>query len=55
MVLRCLILITFARLRCYSKDFKEQEKLHLRIALQHFEFDVPQHPKLKNLSSLFEL
>ena len=39
----------------YSQDFTEHEKILLRFQLQHFEVDVPCHPKLQDLSSLSEL
>ncbi|XP_026417381.1 uncharacterized protein LOC113312862 [Papaver somniferum] len=41
----------------YPKDFTEQEKLHLRIQLQHYEHSVVSYEefkKLKNISSLCE-
>ncbi|XP_055961471.1 uncharacterized protein LOC130015407 [Mercurialis annua] len=34
--------------KIYPEDFTEQEKLHLKIQLHHYEPDVPQHTKLKN-------
>ena len=39
----------------YPKDFTEQEKVHLRFQLQHYELDVPKHPDFQNLSSIYEL
>ncbi|XP_055960641.1 uncharacterized protein LOC130015115 [Mercurialis annua] len=39
----------------YPEDFTDQEKLHFKIQLYHYEFDVPQHEELKNLSTLSEL
>jgi len=39
----------------YSLDFFEQEKISLRFQLKHFELDVLNHPKSKNLSSIVEL
>ncbi|XP_062075657.1 uncharacterized protein LOC133779756 [Humulus lupulus] len=40
----------------YPDDFSEQElAVHLRIELQHFELDIPNHPELKNLSGIHEL
>nr|XP_043615833.1 uncharacterized protein LOC122587715 [Erigeron canadensis] len=39
----------------YLLDFTEQEKLQLRSELQHYELDIPYHPKLKNARSLSEL
>ena len=39
----------------YPGDFIEQEKLHLRIQVQHYELDVPFHFELRNLSTIFEL
>jgi hypothetical protein len=43
----CLLVDKF-----YPKDFSNQEKIHLRLQLQHYELDVPNHPKLKNMSSI---
>jgi hypothetical protein len=39
----------------YSLDFSEQEKIHLKYQLKHFELEVLNHPKLKNLPSIAEL
>ncbi|XP_061370261.1 uncharacterized protein LOC133312978 [Gastrolobium bilobum] len=39
----------------YSRDFTEQEKLHLKMELQHFDLDIPKHPDLINLSTTSEL
>ncbi|XP_050211754.1 uncharacterized protein LOC126661916 [Mercurialis annua] len=39
----------------YPEDFTDQEKLYLKIQLHHYEFDVPQHEELNNLSTLSEL
>ncbi|XP_039145531.1 uncharacterized protein LOC120282745 [Dioscorea cayenensis subsp. rotundata] len=39
----------------YPEDFSEQEKLHLRHQLEHFELDIRWHSALQNLSSIFEL
>jgi hypothetical protein len=39
----------------YSLDFSEQKKISLRFQLKHFELDVLNHPKSKNLSSIVEL
>ncbi|XP_062085335.1 uncharacterized protein LOC133791421 [Humulus lupulus] len=36
-------------------DFSEELVVHLRIKLQHFELDIPNHPELQNLSSIHEL
>jgi hypothetical protein len=36
----------------YAEDFSNQEKIHLRFQLQHYELDAPNHPKLKNVSSI---
>jgi hypothetical protein len=41
--------------RLYLEDFSDQEKIHLRLQLQHYELDVPNHPKLKNMSSIADL
>ena len=46
----CLLVDKF-----YPKDFFYQEKTHLRFQLQHYELDVPNHPKLKNMSSIADL
>jgi hypothetical protein len=46
----CLLVDKF-----YLEDFSDQEKIHLRFQLQHYEFDVPNHPKLKNMSSIADL
>ena len=43
----CLLVNKF-----YPEDFPDQEKIHLRFQLQHYEVDVPNHPKLKNMSSI---
>jgi len=39
----------------YPLDFSEQEKISLKFQLQHFIIDVPNHPNLKNLSTMLEL
>ena len=39
----------------YPEDFFYQEKIHLRLQLQHYELDVHNHPKLKNMSSITDL
>ncbi|GAV69961.1 Dimer_Tnp_hAT domain-containing protein [Cephalotus follicularis] len=39
----------------YPDDFTEQEKLHLRIQLQHYEFDVTNRSELKKLLTIVEL
>jgi hypothetical protein len=39
----------------YLEDFSDQEKIYLRFQLQHYELDVPNHPKLKNMSSITDL
>ncbi|XP_071905848.1 uncharacterized protein [Coffea arabica] len=41
--------------KCYPNDFMEQELVRLRIELQHFEFDIPNHPELQELSGIHEL
>ena len=46
----CLLVDKF-----YPEDFSDQEKTHLRFQLQHYELDVPNHPKLKNMSLIAEL
>jgi len=45
----CLLVDKF-----YPEDFSDQEKTHLRFQLQHYKLDVPNHPKLKNMSSIAE-
>ncbi|XP_027090299.1 uncharacterized protein [Coffea arabica] len=35
----------------YPNDFMEQELVRLRIELQHFELDIPNHPELQELSA----
>ncbi|XP_071916289.1 uncharacterized protein [Coffea arabica] len=39
----------------YPNDFMEQELVHLRIELQHFELDIPNHPELQELFGIHEL
>jgi hypothetical protein len=39
----------------YPEDFSDQEKIHLRFQLQHYELDAPNHPKVKNMSSIADL
>ena len=39
----------------YPNDFMEQELVRLRIELQHFELDIPNHPELQELSGIHEL
>ncbi|XP_062114787.1 uncharacterized protein LOC133826564 [Humulus lupulus] len=39
----------------YPHDFSEQEVVHLRIELQHFLLEIPNHLELHNLSSIQEL
>jgi hypothetical protein len=39
----------------YPEDFPDQEKIHLKLQLQHYELDVPNHSKLKNMSSIADL
>jgi len=46
----CLLVDKF-----YPENFSDKEKNHLRFQLQHYEFDVPNHPKLKNMSSIADL
>lgn len=41
--------------RYYPFDFTKYEKINLRFQLKHFELDVPNHPKLQNLSSIGDL
>jgi hypothetical protein len=46
----CLLVDKF-----YPENFYDKEKNHLRFQLQHYEFDVPNHSKLKNMSSIADL
>lgn len=39
----------------YPKDFTDQEKIHLRIQLQHYELDVLKHFDFQEISTLCEL
>jgi hypothetical protein len=39
----------------YLEDFSDQEKIHLKLQLQHYELDVPNHSKLKNMLSIADL
>ena len=39
----------------YPEDFTEQERLLLKFQLQHYHLDVPNHPKLHNLSTIAAL
>jgi len=39
----------------YTLDFSEQEKISLKFQLRHFIIDAPNHPHLKNLSTMLEL
>ncbi|XP_027158311.1 uncharacterized protein LOC113759931 [Coffea eugenioides] len=39
----------------YPNDFMEQELVRLRIELQHFELDIPNHLELQELSGIHEL
>jgi len=41
---KCLLVDKF-----YPQDFSDQEKIHLRLQLQHYELDVPNHSKLKSM------
>ena len=41
--------------RFYLEDFIEQEKVHLRMQLQHYEIDVLHHPELQKLLTISEL
>lgn len=36
-------------------EFIEQEKLHLEIQTQHYEFDVACHSEFRNLSTIYEI
>jgi hypothetical protein len=46
----CLLVDKF-----YPEDFSDKEKTYLRFQLQHYELDVPSHPKLTNMSSIVDL
>ena len=46
----CLLVDKF-----YPQDFSDQEKIHFRLQLQHYELDVPNHPKLKSMSLIADL
>jgi hypothetical protein len=46
----CLLVDKF-----YPEDFSYQEKIHLKLQLQHYELDVPNHSKLKNMLSIADL
>ena len=46
----CLLVDKF-----YPENFSDKEKNHLRFQWQHYEFDVPNHSKLKNMSSIADL
>ncbi|XP_077215543.1 uncharacterized protein LOC143850131 [Tasmannia lanceolata] len=39
----------------YPQDFSEEEKIHLRFQLQHYELDILQHPDFQNISTISEL
>ncbi|QHO00623.1 Zinc finger MYM-type protein [Arachis hypogaea] len=39
----------------YPGDFSDQEKFHIRMQAQHYEFDVPNHAELTNLCTISEL
>ncbi|KAI3715575.1 hypothetical protein L6452_22561 [Arctium lappa] len=39
----------------YPADFTEQEQIQLKLELQHYNLDVPNHPQLKNACTLSEL
>ena len=39
----------------YPKDFREQEKLHLKFQLEFFELDVHQNSDLQKVSTISEL
>ena len=34
----------------YHENFSNQERIYLRFQLQHYKLDVPNHPKLRNMS-----
>ncbi|XP_057493209.1 uncharacterized protein LOC130778717 [Actinidia eriantha] len=46
----CKLATTF-----YPQDFTEQEKLHLKYQLQHYELDIHQHYELQHVSTISEL
>ena len=39
----------------YLKDFKNQEMIHLKVEVDHYEHNVVRHPDFKKLSSISEL
>ena len=39
----------------YPLDFTEQKKINLKFQLQYYKLNVLNHPKLQNLSIIFEL
>lgn len=46
----CLLVDVF-----YPEDFSNNEKIHLKFQLQHYELDAPNHLKLKNMSLISDL
>ena len=46
----CLLVDKF-----YPEDFSDKKKIHLRFQLQHYELEAPNHPKVKNMSSIADL
>ena len=41
--------------KIYPHDFSNQELILLKFQLQHYEIDVPNHPSLRNLSTIADL
>ncbi|KDO54200.1 hypothetical protein CISIN_1g036964mg [Citrus sinensis] len=39
----------------YLADFTDVDKMNLKIQLEHYEYNVVQHPKFKSLSTIFDL
>ena len=39
----------------YPGDFTEQERMHLKYQLQHFQLDIQHHPKMQKVSSISKL
>ena len=57
MIIDLLGLMIYASLqnKFYPQNFTEQEKLHLKFQLQHYELDIYQDPDLQNVSIISEL
>ena len=57
MIIDLLGLMIYASLqnKFYPQNFTEQEKLHLKFQLQHYELDIHQDPELQKVSMISEL